>query len=209
MPARNIIREYDSYAFYHIYNRGVEKRTIFLDQADYQKFLSILERHLSNRPHADDNGRQYEQYLELEMLAYCLMPNHFHLFVYQAEDSRTFTKLLHSVGTAYTMYFNRKYQRSGHLFQERFRASRITDEGYYQHISRYIHLNPAQPFEYEWSSLPYYLGKEVPEWVKPDRIIADFRGAEEYANFLKDYEEQKGILGELKRELADSSDYNV
>ncbi|HSX37004.1 MAG TPA: transposase [Patescibacteria group bacterium] len=202
MASRNTVRQFDTQAYYHIYNRGVEKRTIFADEEDYAVFLAMLKRHLSEGVHKDKSGRPYQQYRDIELLAFCLMKNHYHLFIYQNNDAQAFSKLLRSVGTAYTAYFNRKYKRVGHLFQERFKASRITTDGYLQHISRYIHLNPSKPLGYEWSSLPYYLGQRHTDWVRPARIVEMFSGPDDYRAFVKDYADQKQMLDEIKHELA-------
>lgn len=204
MPSRNVVREFDSDAYYHIYNRGVEKRRIFLETADYIYFLGLLERHLSKTGKKDKSGRIYKQYKNIHLLAYCLMSNHFHLLIYQDKDPQEFSKFLQSVSTAYTMYFNKKYKRVGHLFQERFKASRITRDNYLEHISRYIHLNPSKPFKYRWSSLQYYLGEYQSEWLQHERILSMFAGVDAYRNFVMDYQENKLMLDELKYELANT-----
>ena len=203
MASKNTIRQFDTDAYYHIYNRGVEKRSIFQDDTDYVYFLHLLERHLGNEVQKDRKGRLYIQYESLELLAFCLMPNHFHLFMYQKDDPAEFTRLLRSVCTAYTMYFNRKYERVGHLFQDRFKAVRIDSDEYLQHISRYIHLNPPKPFEYKWSSLNYYVGNKRAEWIRPDRVLEIFKDRDDYMQFVQDYEEQKIFLDEIKHSLAD------
>ncbi|CAN5384309.1 hypothetical protein BH10PAT3_BH10PAT3_2720 [soil metagenome] len=204
MPSRNTIKEYEPQTYYHIYNRGVEKRNIFLDKQDYVVFLSYIKRHLGiavvvnqQNAHAYPNYHQY-----LKLLAFCLMPNHFHMLIYQDLDETAITRLIRSVCTAYTMYFNKKYKRVGHLFQGRFKASRISSDAYVQHISRYIHMNPNNYMNYKWSSLPYYLSKQSVDWVDPTLIINMFNSKEEYFLFVKDYEGQKEILEELKHELA-------
>lgn len=202
MPSRNIVKEYGSDSFYHAYNRGVEKRKIFLDDQDYGMFLHILKRYLDPSPQKDRSGRQYKHHENVELLAFCLMPNHFHLFLRQGNEPTAMTELLHSVSVAYTMYFNRKYRRTGHLFQDRFKASRITSEAYFWHISRYIHLNPSKPFEYEWSSLPYYLGNKRAKWLHPEIILNMFDGHHDYRKFVADYEGHKAELDKLKGELA-------
>jgi putative transposase len=203
MPARNLIREYAPDSYYHIYNRGVEKRKIFLDKQDYATFLSILRRHLDPKPQEDRYGRKFENYSdELELLAFCLMPNHFHLLMYQHQDSEAFSKFLWRVGTAYTIYFNKKYKRVGHLFQGSFKAKRIDDDAYLQHISRYIHLNPKEYTSYEWSSLPYYSGNSQAGWIKPEKILELFKDTGDYLKFVKDYRGYKATLDEIKDSLA-------
>ncbi len=203
MPSRYIHKVYAPDAYYHVYNRGVGKRTIFKDSTDYAVFLNLLKRHLSINPTKDKQGRVYPNYhAEIDLLAFCLMPNHFHLFVFQS-DKNAMTKLLRSICVAYTMYFNRKYRRVGPLFQSRFKASIILDDVYLQHISRYIHLNPPNYINWEFSSLPYYLGKKHAEWINPQPILGLFEN-NNYLSFLEDYEKSKEILDEIKSQLASS-----
>src|SRR3989344_5922404 len=145
MPARNSRKQYIPESYYHIYNRGVAKQTIFEDKQDYVVFLSLFKRHLSKEPSVDKYGRSHPHYRnDIELLAFCLMSNHFHFLIYQDKDDRAMTKFVQSLCTAYTMYFNRKRKSVGPLFEGRFKASRITKDQYLQHISRYIHLNPAK-----------------------------------------------------------------
>ncbi len=103
------------------------------------------------------------------------------------------------------MYYNKKYERVGPLFQSSFRASLVTTETYFVHISRYIHLNPGAYKRWGFSSLPYYLGKQQAEWMRPERILEMFNSSKDYANFCADYEAHKEMLDELKYELADFS----
>lgn len=203
MPAKNSVREYDTDAYYHIYNRGVEKRRIFIDTDDYRFFISLLQRHLGASSVDDTRGKDYIKFENLSLLAYCLMPNHFHLMIYQGNEPQEFSKLLRSISTAYTMYFNKKYDRVGHLFQDRFKASRIHDDGYYLHITRYIHLNPRNPFEYEWSSLPNYLGQRSDDWLDQGRVMGAFTNRQEYRDFVSDYAGHSEMIKACKRNLAD------
>jgi len=203
MPSRNLEKIYIPEAYYHIYNRGVEERIIFQEKNDYIVFLSLLKRYLSQEPAKDRAGREYPNYhKEITLLAFCLMPNHFHFLVYQHEKD-AITKLLRSLCTAYTMYFNKKYKRVGHLFQSRFKASIIEKDSYLLHISRYIHLNPANYKKWEFSSLPYYLGRSRAEWLDSRPILELFEDGP-YVKFLEDYEDHKKMLEEIKKSLADS-----
>ncbi|HLB66191.1 MAG TPA: transposase [Candidatus Saccharimonadales bacterium] len=204
MPSKHIQKTYVEDSYYHIYNRGVEKRVIFIDNEDYTVFLSMLKRHLSKKHQWDKQGREYPNYHEgITLLAFCLMPNHFHLLVYQKEDRFVITKLMRSVCTAYTMYFNRKYKRVGHLFQERFKASLIQEDVYLQHISRYIHLNPDNYQQWQYSSLQYYLGEKSSSWLDPNPILSLFKG-ENYLRFMEDYRDHRQMLKDLKSQLADN-----
>lgn len=112
MPSRHIEKIYGEDCYYHIFNRGVNRRDIFKDKNDYAVFLNLIKRYLSPEPIKDKQGREYPSYNnQIKLLAYCLMPNHYHLLVLQS-DKEAMTKLMKSVCTAYTMYFNKKYQKS-------------------------------------------------------------------------------------------------
>src|SRR5258708_38220492 len=101
MPSRNIVKIYAPHSYYHIYNRGVNKQVIFADEQDFAVFLGLLKRHLSNEPQVDKYFRLHPHFKgQLELLAFCLMPNHFHLLVYQLDDITIITKLMQSVSTA-------------------------------------------------------------------------------------------------------------
>jgi putative transposase len=110
---------------------------------------------------------------------------------------------MHSVMTSYSRYFNTKYNRTGSLFESRYKASMITSESYLEHISRYIHMNPKRWRNYEYSSLPYYLQQDEVSWVRPKRITDMFSGPAAYLEFLTDYVEQKKLMEILKQELAE------
>lgn len=205
MPSRNREKIYVPDSYYHIYNRGLNKQSIFLDKADYAVFLNLLKRYLGDEETKDPSGRVYDSlHGQLELLAFCLMPNHYHLLIYQ-NDPQGMTRLLRRVSTTYTMYFNKKYQRSGPVFHERFKASHIINDEYLRHISRYIHLNPVDYRQWEFSSIHYYAGDKSTVWVKPKRILELFEG-EDYMQFVADYEENKKVLDEIKSELANSSE---
>ena len=205
MPRRNVIRSDGQDMFYHVYARGANKRRIFLDEEDFLKFLKLLERYLSPEDARNRYGVPYPNfYNKVDLLAYCLMPNHFHLLVYQ-RHVHALTSLMQSVMTSYSRYFNLKYKRTGPLFESRFRASVILDETYLEHITRYIHLNPRLWREYEYSSLPYYLQQDTVSWVRPERILSMFATPNDYLHFLEDYQENKKMMDILKKELANET----
>lgn len=203
MPSRNIIKEYGANEFYHIYSRGVAKQRIFLDEHDYLFFLSLFKRYLSLLPqHSRRHGPYPHYYDRLELISYCLMPNHIHMLVYQQDES-AMTEFVRALMTSYSRYFNQRYDRVGPVFQSRYKASRITSASYLEHISRYIHLNPKQWLEYQYSSLRHFQAKLPPEWVRPARILAVFNHSRtEYLQFLHDYQGQKDMFEEIKWELA-------
>jgi putative transposase len=189
-------------SFQHVYARGHSKHKIFIDEQDYLTFLNLLQRYLSAEEAHDPYGVPYPNfYNKLELLAYCLMPNHFHLLIYQRQP-RAMAQFMQSVLTSYSRYFNKKYRRTGSLFESRYKASMISDDSYLEHISRYIHLNPREWRDYEYSSLPYYLQRDEVSWIRPKRIIESFSTPEEYLEFVGNYVEQKKMMDILKQELA-------
>jgi len=111
--------------FYHVYNRGSEKRTIFRDPPDYFRFLKLLK----------NNKNRFW----VKILCYCLLPNHFHLLVKGGCQLSDFMRV---VGVGYAMYFNKRYERVGPLFQGRFKSKLIDCEAGLLQVSRYIHQNP-------------------------------------------------------------------
>lgn len=205
MPAKHIIRQFTPHSYFHIFNRGVAKQPIFLDQADKQYFLDIFDRHLNpNSKQLDKTGVPYRKFNEeLQLLCFCLMKNHFHLLIYLENDLKAISEFMKSVGTAYTMYFNLKYKRVGPIFQGTFKASRITNDAYLIHITRYIHLNPRFYQTYKYSSLPAYIGTGSWPWLEPDKVLNEFDRSE-YLGFVKDYQAHKRILDSIKQQLANS-----
>ncbi|HCQ31802.1 TPA: hypothetical protein DIU27_05525 [Candidatus Collierbacteria bacterium] len=198
MPSKNAIKEYEAGAYYHVYNRGVEKRTIFQDDKDYKTFLSYLKLYLISHDSQELSDLQDLQGLSLkvfpsrkpknyadqiELLAYCLMPNHIHLFIKQHGDL-SMGNFMSSLATKYVRYFNTRHKRIGHLFQDRYKAVKIEGESQWIHLSKYIHRNPldlptfkdspCRLDEYQYSSYSNYLGKFSQTWVQPDDILSNF-----------------------------------
>ncbi len=207
MPSRHIVKEMTSESFYHVYNRGVNKSDIFRDADDYFYFLHLFKRYLSNEPSEDIYGRSMPHLKnKIELLGFCLMPNHFHLLVYNIEQ-QGLVELMRCVMTAYSMYFNKRRKRVGSLFQNTYKASLITHDAYLWHISRYIHLNPqdigANFVDYAHSSYQYYLGQKEAEWLHSEKIMDLFdSNPRKYASFVKEYEARRKDLQLLKGALA-------
>lgn len=201
MPSRNVIKQYTPDSYYHVYNRGVGKQPIFIDDRDREYFLKLVRRYLSpaNEDRRSD-GNSYPTF-ETDLLCYCLMGNHFHMVFYIAADTSAVSEFMRSLTTAYTMYFNLRHDRAGHLFQGVYKAAPITSESYLMHISRYIHLNPARYKYYAWSSVSYYLGVPAPDWLHPARLLSL---VPDYEAFLKDYESYKAWL-----EASNDQDFKI
>lgn len=203
MPSRNTLKIDVEQSYYHIYARGHGRQPIFCDDSDYRVFLNLFKRYLSVNEITDNYKKPYIHLRgQIELLCYCLMPNHFHLLIYQNEKG-SMTQLMRSVMTSYSVYFNKKYETSGSVFGSRYKASLITTDAYLMHISRYIHLNPDDWRAYPYSSIHAYFGIGQPEWLQQEKIIDLFGSTPIYADFLDDYEDYKKSLNEIKHELAD------
>lgn len=203
MPSRNILKDDVAESFYHVYFRGGSASRIFRDAADFEKMLKLFARYLSLKEVKNSAGVSFPNYsYKLEILAFCLMPSHVHLLVYQRQQG-AMAKFMRSLLTSYSMYFNKRYKRSGPLYGSRYKASRVSDDLYLEHITRYIHLDPRNWRDYEYSSLPYYLQHVTDEWIAPKRILEMFASPAEYLQFVEDYGQNKDMLDILKHELAD------
>lgn len=202
MPSRNINRINAPDSYYHIYARGGNKQTIFRDDADYKYFLKLFDRYLATEPTANKTNGLYPTYVDqVELLAYCIMSNHFHLLIYQVSVP-FLEKFMKSIMTSYSMYFNLRYKRSGHVFESRYKAVRIDQESYLQHITRYIHLNPRRWESYKYSSLRYYRDGNAPYWLTTGRILEQFNSIQKYMDFVSDYDGMRNSLGEITNQLA-------
>jgi len=209
MPAKNALKLYAENTYYHLYNRGVNKCEIFSDASDYKKFLSYLKLYLlpinlqveslKNRP----PSHQLKNYADrLKLLAYCLMPNHFHLLVWQ-QDAEAINFFMRSFSVKYSMYFNRIHKRIGPLFQGVYKAVIVENEPQLVYLSKYIHRNPGDlPSgrvleDYRYSSYPNYLGKFRQNWLKPDDIIDLFSKTNpllNYKSFVEETDERDLVL---------------
>jgi len=203
MPSRNVIKIDVADSYYHIYAKGASKQRIFVESSDFEYFLRLFARYLSPKPAMAKTGVAYPNYTKkIELLSYCLMNNHFHLLIYQADEG-AMSNFMRSLMTSYSRYFNLKYKRTGSLFESRYKASRIDVASYLEHISRYIHLNPRFWKRYPYSSMEFYRNGSEPEWLVNHKILNIFASRKNYMNFVQDYEAHKQMLREIKQELAD------
>lgn len=231
MAAKNSVKIYAENTIYHVYNRGVEKRKIFLDEQDYKVFLSYLREYLSPPPKPEDINKKMfrlrdrifeavprlpkNYFNQIDLLAYCLMPNHIHLLIRQSDNRDSIKEFTHSLFLRYSMYFNKKYNRVGSLFQGKYKAIIVMDESYLLHLSRYIHINPLEYTEdliNAYSSFAEYLGIRSTNWIKPDLILSyfenqnqkmsfDFKHINTYKKFVENYiKENSDLINDLKLE---------
>lgn len=202
MPSRNVLKENAPHSYYHVYARGNSRGRIFADTEDLEYFIKLLKRYLSAEEAHDHYGVPYPNfYNKLDLVAYCLMPNHFHMLVYQHQQG-AMAAFMRSLLTSYSRYFNARHHRSGSLFESRYKASLIEEDSYLLHITRYIHLNPRQWRSYEWSSLQYFLQQSQETWIRPNRALELFDDVKDYEQFVADYTGHKQMMDILKHELA-------
>jgi REP element-mobilizing transposase RayT len=175
-------------AFYHAFSRGNERRAVFHDGRDREHFLALL-------------GLLRERF-EAEPWAYVLMPNHYHLVLRTLRPN--LSRAMQWLGVAYTNWFNARHERSGHLFQGRFKAALVEDDAYLRRLLLYVHRNPLRGglvgrlADYPWSSyrcLAY--GRGCAEWFRPASALGLFGGRpREFRRAVQDYSEEADKLSE-------------
>ena len=144
--------------FFHVYNRGNSKQEIFLDKEDYERFVKLL--YLCNSEYninfRNDIVKKHIDAFDFErgklivhMGAWVLMPNHFHILIHEKTD-KGITKYMLKLMTAYTMYFNKKYKRTGKLYEGTFKSTYVDTDRYLRYLYSYIHLNPVKLIDKNW-----------------------------------------------------------
>ncbi len=193
---------------YHVFNRGVEKRTTFIDKRELNRALFTLDYYRHSKPQIKLSRYLItpqvirEQLLEnlkkdysklVDIICFCFMPNHFHFLLKQKMENGI-SIFVSTFSNSYTRYFNTKHERIGPLFEGVFKAVRIASEDQLVHVSRYIHLNPVSSFlikpenmqSYKWSSYPDFLGIFENGFVAKDIILSFFPSVKDYEKFVLD-----------------------
>ena len=203
--------------FYHIFNRGVARVPIFLSRAEYKQAMLTLSYYRYAKPpvslarfkeFSQEERQQLLNSLQkteklVEIVAFVLMPNHFHFLLKQNQDNGI-SKFVSQFTNSYTRYFNTLNERVGPLFQGVFKSVYIETDEQLVHVSRYIHLNPVVSnvireddlLSYPWSSLPDYFGGGAPVQIFKGPVLAHFKNYQEYKKFIFD---QIGYGKELER----------
>ena len=186
-------RKISSTKVYHIILRGNDRQDIFLDEKDYQKFIKEI-----------INTKEKYQY---DLLAYCLMSNHVHLILF--DKNNNFSKAIQSLAISYASYFSKKYDKVGHLFQNRFLSKNVETKEYLVQLCRYIHQNPVKAKiskieEYRWSSYQEYV--KYYKIVETRKIMSIFGTTEQEAieNFIKFHKsEEDNVNDYMEYEMVD------
>ena len=189
--------------FYHVFNRGVEKRDIFLDIHDLHRFCESMDafNQVKNIGSLRDNSKlkknrrrasgDLAQEKLVNFIAYCANQNHFH-FILEQVTKKGVEKFMHKLGTGYSKYFNAKYKRSGSLFQGKFKAKHVDSNDYLLHLSAYVNLNnkaheesTESKLKLSRSSWDEYNGKEPLEICRKEVILGQFKNKQEYVAFAE------------------------
>lgn len=207
---------------YHIFNRGVAAFPIFFTSRNYSRFLDLADYYrLSNTPFSFSNllnlpreermnlllRLKKENAIHVEILGFCLMPNHFHFLLKQVTANGIST-FMRNLQNSYVKYFNIKNKRAGPLFQSMFKAVRIETDEQLLHVSRYIHLNPSTAYivepekleDYPWSSFGIYLNNDLANHslVSPKIVLDFFKNGKEYKKFVIDQAAYQRELDKIK-----------
>lgn len=173
MPKRRV--QFTQGSYYHIYNRGADRRSIFRDTENYWFVLRLIKRYAAS--------------LQVSMIAYCLLPNHYHWLVRQDGEAPA-GLLAQRVFNAYTKTYNNTYGRSGTLFEDRFKAIHVGSDTYLRHLCCYIHGNPVRhgladaPEFWPYSNYLDWIGKRSGTLLDPDFVASQFGSIEQYQSRL-------------------------
>jgi len=215
---------------YHCYNRGVDKRVVFKTSAEYAYFIHLLyelndegsrenihrdlKRAGSNPGSVPRVKKKDDRSRLVDILAFVLMPNHYHLLLRQRMDDGI-AKFMQKLGTGYTMYFNERHDRSGALFQGRYKSVHVDNDAQLLYIPHYIHLNPLKLteggstsfrkksaeflLEYKWSSYPDYVGGRAFPSVTDRTLILDLFGG--MGKYKKDISQFMGTPEKIRMQI--------
>ncbi|MFA4817625.1 MAG: transposase [Parcubacteria group bacterium] len=198
--------EFANDEYYHICNRGVDKREVFLDNFDYYRFLLSMQEFNRTDPIGSifENSFRKDKKINspvwgrvsvykieklVEVVAYCLNPNHYHFILKQLSDNGI-SKFMLKLGSGYSSYFNNKTKRSGSLFQGPFKAIHINSNEYLLHVSAYVNCNSEihgahKADNYKWCSFPEYIGEKKGGLCNKEIILGQFKNKEEYKEYAR------------------------
>lgn len=206
---------------YHVLNRGISFQPTFSLKRDFDRAIEVIRYYqnkkvplryskfvllsYSERQRIIDELFKSKEFL-VGIIAYCLMPNHFHLILKQLVENGI-SKFMANLSDSYVRYFNVKHKRKGPLFQGRFKAVRVETDEQLKHLSRYVHLNPYtsyvvktihELFSYSYSSFSEYLGEPTNNFCDKEIVLGQFKNVEAYQKFVLDQADYQRELEEMK-----------
>jgi REP-associated tyrosine transposase len=209
---------------YHVFNRGIEKRTTFINQRELKRAVETMQYYrFTNLPLRFSHFLQLDNemkssYLKrinafnktVDIVTYCFMPNHFHFLLRQVTNNGI-SEFISKFTNSYTKYFNTKHKRIGPLFQGSFKAVHMEDDNQLIHVSRYIHLNPVSAFlidskhlhNYFWSSYPYYVDSTSSDFIDKETILNFYPNIQHYKQFIFDQADYARTLANQKHLLLE------
>ena len=222
MPYRKTV--FGNGEVYHIFSRGHADQQVFRDNKDYQRMVESLVFYLYANPPLRYShfkrlsGKRKQKVFEefdnqdtnMDVIAYCFLPTHYHLLVRQDKDTGV-QNTIRKFQNSYAKYFNTKYNSKGLVFQSPFKAAHLENEYQIVQVSRYIHLKPSTTFTtarekldtYEWSSLSEYLKPDESSMLSPDVVLNSFANPNEYKNFVLNDEDYQRELNKIKSVILD------
>ncbi len=217
---------------YHIFNRGTDKRKIFLTKNDYERFLinmkifndsDVGQHHLDRFDTEHPELNKKSAHPLVDVLCFCLMPNHYHLLLLQREENGI-SKYLHKLQMGYSKYFNMLYERSGNLFQGAYKVVEVNKDSQFKYVPLYIHMNPLDLIEngwkekgirnvkrgleflekYRWSSLKDYISDSPAPYLET-KIISSLYSSEDWKEEIRDFLTSSNVRHRVSDAVADIS----
>lgn len=217
MPYRTV--PFVSNQVYHVFNRSIARLPIFIEKNDYERVLELVNYYRFSKPRmrfshykrlSTEKKVEFEKSFMinensmLDILTYCIMPNHFHFLLKPKKDSAV-SDFMRNLQNSYSKYFNTKRERTGSLFQFMFKAVRMETDQQLLHVSRYIHLNPVTAYlreiedleAYEWSSFKDYVF-DTDSFINKEMVLGNFKSGQEYKKFVFNQAEYQRELDRIK-----------
>lgn len=182
--------------YYHVYNRGNSKQKIFHDEEDYLRFIALLYACNQKCYLKVGNLTKGQTLYDIErgnpivsIGAYCLMPNHFHILITQTDDENI-SNFMQKLSTSYSMYYNKKYKRTGSLFEGKFKSEHIDKDRYFKYLFSYVHLNPIKLIQKDWKEIGIKNKKKAIEYLNSYEYSSylDFIGEKRIQNIILNIE---------------------
>lgn len=215
MPSRYVLRNFKQGNYYHVTNYGVDKRSIFSDDEDFRTFLYYLKIYLlptstlqEKMPDLPKRMLTKNRQQDVELIAYSLMPNHFHMMLLEKEVGGI-SRFMKQLSNAYTKYFNERQKRSGSLFEGPFKAAHV-EENQITQVARYVHLNAFlagivdDPEKYRWSDFPTYTNSKDVNISNTTLILSKFNTPADYKHFVHNYMDYAEKIKTLDHVLIDN-----